>query len=323
MPRIQRTVVCNGRSCAPLGAADPLPAEGFVWIDLAYDDVDALAPEIERLTGVRIFEDHLLDAKNLGHPSFFDNTEDYEMIIFRGLAPGTTEDRIETRPLILFSFDRVLATVRAPDSRSVEQVRTRFLNQPGRAPRDPDELVHRLLSAQVDHYLDFRQQLTRRVDRWQTELLDPRKPFSGWRQLLAARNEIRKLEHLCEEQYDAIQEWRDYRFQDMSGELQVRITDLIEHIQRVLTHVRRTEGTIESAVQLHFSAVTHRTSEIMRVLTLITAIFMPLTLITGVFGMNFEMIPGLHSKWGFWLSLALMGAVVLVLLFLFRRKKWM
>ena len=90
----------------------------------------------------------------------------------------------------------------------------------------------------------------------------------------------------------------------------------------MLNHVRRVEATVESAVQLHFSAVTHRTSEIMRVLTLITAIFMPLTLITGVFGMNFEMIPGLHSKWGFWASLAGMGTVVLVLLLLFRRKRW-
>jgi magnesium transporter len=323
MASIQRTVLDNGKVCVPLGPSDPMPATGFVWLDLVYDKIDELAPEVERLVGVRIFEDHLLDAKNLGHPSFFDNTDDYEMIIFRGLAPSTSDERIETRPMVILSFDRLLATVRAPDSRSVEQVRSRFLGQPGRVPRDPDELVHRLLSAQVDHYLDLRQSLTRRVERWQAELLDPRKPYNNWRQLLLARTEIRKLEDLCEEQHDAIQEWRDYRFQDISAELQVRITDLIEHIARVLTHVRRIEATVESAVQLHFSAVTHRTSEIMRVLTLITAIFMPLTLITGIFGMNFEMIPGLHSQWGFWASIALMGGVVCVLLFLFRRKKWM
>jgi Mg2+ and Co2+ transporter CorA len=202
-------------------------------------------------------------------------------------------------------------------------VRSRFLAQPGRLPRTPDELLHRLLSAQVDHYLDLRQILTQRVERWQTQLLDPRHPFRDWRALLVARNEIHRLENLCEEQHDAVQEWRDARFQDISPELQVRITDLIEHIQRVLTHARRIESTIESAVQLHFAANTHRTSEIMRVLTLITAVFMPLTLITGVFGMNFEMIPGLHSRWGFWFSLAGMGAVVLGLLFLFRRNRWM
>ena len=57
-----------------------------------------------------------------------------------------------------------------------------------------------------------------------------------------ARNDIHRLENLCEEQHDAVQEWRDARFQDMSPELQVRITDLVEHIQRVLNHVRRVEA---------------------------------------------------------------------------------
>ena len=100
------------------------------------------------------------------------------------------------------------------------------------------------------------------------------------------------------------------------------MTDLIEHIQRVLSHVRRVESTIESAVQLHFSSVAHRTSEVMRALTLITAIFMPLTLITGIFGMNFEAIPLLHSPWGFWLSILGMGVVVAGLIFWFWRKRW-
>lgn len=320
---MDRLFICGGKAVTTLGDSDAIPPDGYVWLDLTHDEIDRLAPEVERLIGVHIFEDHLIDAKNMGHPSFFDNTDDYEMIIFRGLAPRNGDDRIETRPMTIFGHERLIATVRAPDSRSIAQVKSRFLNQPGRLPRSPDELVHRLLSAQVDHYLDLRQVLTQRVERWQAELLDPRKPYSDWRQLLLARNEIRRLEDLCEEQHDAVQEWRDYRLQDISPELQVRFTDLIEHIQRVLTHVRRIEQTVESAVQLHFSAVTHRTSEIMRFLTLITAVFMPLTLITGVFGMNFEMIPGLHSRWGFWISLAGMGAVVAGLLYLFSRKKWL
>ena len=319
-----RLAICNGKASVPLADGEPLPAEGYVWLDLLYADIAHLVPEVERLTGIRIFDDHVADASNQHHPSFFDNTDDYELIVFQGLAPRVDAEpyAFNARPITYLSFDRLLVTVRSPESRSIEHVKTRFLSQPGRIPRNPDELMHRLLSAQVDHYLEMRQVLTQRIDKWQGELLDPRKPFRDWAALLRARNEIRRLEDLCEQQHDAIQEWRDYRMQDVSAELQVRFTDLIEHISRVLTHVRRVEATVESAVQLHFSAVTHRTSEVMRVLTVITAIFMPLTLITGVFGMNFEMIPGLHSKWGFWFSLALMGGVVSGLLFLFRRKRW-
>ena len=75
-------------------------------------------------------------------------------------------------------------------------------------------------------------------------------------------------------------------------------------------------------MQLYFAAMSHRTTEIMRLLTLITAIFMPLTLITGLFGMNFDFIPGLHKSYGFWLSVAAMVGVVAGMLAYFRHKHW-
>jgi magnesium/cobalt transport protein CorA len=312
-----------GQAAVPMAPGEALPGKGFVWLDLTYGEVEHVQPEIERLTGVRIFDDHVSDAGNPAHPSFFDNTDQYEMVIFRGLAPDSGVERIATRPMTLFNLERLLATVRAPDSRSVEQVKSRFLATPAKCPANPDDLMHRLLSAMVDHYLDLRQPLTRRLDRWQKLLLDPRKPFREWAKLLESRAEIRKLQDLCEEQRDAIQEWRDYRLTDMSATLQVRIADLVEHIERVLRHARTIEGQAESAVQLYFAATTYRTSEIMRLLTIITATFMPLTLITGLFGMNFEFIPGLHSPAGFWISLLGMAAVVAAMLAYFRFKRWL
>ena len=68
----------------------------------------------------------------------------------------------------------------------------------------------------------------------------------------------------------------------------MRSRDVLEHIERVLTHVRRLESSAETAVQMHFSAQSHRTNDIMRTLTVLTAIFLPLNLVTGFFGMNFE-----------------------------------
>ena len=105
--------------------------------------------------------------------------------------------------------------------------------------------------------------------------------------------------------------------------LLVRINDVMEHIARVMNHARRLESTIESAVQIHFSAMAHRTSEIMRTLTVITALFMPLTLITGIFGMNFTEMPLLQDRFGFWITMGLMAAVVVLLLLLFWRKRYL
>ena len=76
---------------------------------------------------------------------------------------------------------------------------------------------------------------------------------------------------------------------------------MLEHIERVLAHVRRLESSAETAVQMHFSAQSNRTNDIMRALTVLTAIFLPLNLVTGFFGMNFEGLPLIHSPTGFWI----------------------
>jgi Mg2+ and Co2+ transporter CorA len=354
-----------------LNAALPeaLPANGFLWLDVTHEEVAAnpaaWRDAVERATGIHIYDPHLTDAVNLKHPSYFDSTQDYEMVVFRklALAAGTAETaemdadktaqagdikrkippaltKLATQPVTFLLMDHALVTVHAADSRTINAARNRLLeykhrqdgnSHTSRPPTSPKELMLRLLNAMVDQYLDLRQPLTAQIDRWQRALLNPRRPFNDWIALLDARIELRKLDLLCEEQHDALQELRDHFVDAYGGSddsrtrdlLLVRINDVIEHITRVLNHARRLESSIESAVQIHFSAMAHRTSEIMRTLTVLTAIFMPLTVITGIFGMNFVEIPLLKDKAGFWITMALMAIIVVVMLFFFRRKRYL
>lgn len=338
------------------------PAVGFLWIDALHDEVtadpDGFRAAIERAGGARIHDLHMQDATNLQHPSYFDATSDYDMLIFRKLAQGegpplaeTTvgEGRhrrmrlqeIVTRPITFFIFDRLLVTVRNAHSKTVEAMRARLLDarprvaenngmqvEKQRLPLGPDELALRLLNGMVDRYLELRQPLTDRLDRWQRDLLNPRVPFSRWTALLDARIELRKLENLCEEQYDAIQELRDSYLEASTSAPQtdaflVRINDVMEHVQRVLSHARRLEASAESAMQLHFSAMAHRTNQVVRTLTVITAIFAPLTLITGIFGMNFDHMPLLKDREGFWITAATMAALAVLLLIFFGVKRYL
>jgi len=263
--------------------------------------------------------------------------------VFRGLAVAAPhgEDampiRVRTRPTVFFLFPRCLVTVRAPDSRLVPALQERLLNsaQSGqRQPAGPEELMLRLLNALVDRYLDLRQPLTDQLELAQRLLLDPRRPFRDWLALLEARGELRKLEHLCEEQLDALQEWRDSRDEreatgdpdaigPLSDSTAVRANDVVSHIRRVLDHAKRLQEAVETAVQLHFASTSHRTNEIMRTLTAITAIFLPLTLITGIFGMNFEFIPGLHARNAFWVAIGGMALIALLLITYFRARRFL
>lgn len=343
--------------CRPLEAGSACPETGFLWIDALHAEVqaepEAFRARVERLTGSRIFDLHLQDAVNLHHPSFFDGTAQYDMLVFRKLAPGEMApleelnrqdharvlQEIVTRPITFFVFDRALVTVRNEHSKTVEHMQSRLLAERGarsgsagngsnggsdrlldrqRLPTRPDELMLRLLNGMVDRYLDLRQPLTERLERWQRELLDPRRPFSDWQALLDARIEVRRLENLCEEQLDALQELRDAYLDDtpepqQSDAYLVRVADVIEHIKRVLSHAQRLEKSLETAVQLHFSAMSHRTNQIVRLLTVITAVFAPLTLLAGIWGMNFDRIPFAHHPHGFGITVAGMAGLGLLL----------
>ncbi|MEK9803562.1 MAG: CorA family divalent cation transporter, partial [Curvibacter sp.] len=105
--------------------------------------------------------------------------------------------------------------------------------------------------------------------------------------------------------------------------LLVRSRDVLEHIERVVHHVRRLEQSVETAVQIHFNAQSNRTNDIMRTLTVLTAIFLPLNLIAGIFGMNFDVIPLIHEDSGFWWAMASMGLTAIALALLFWRKRYL
>ena len=142
---------------------------------------------------------------------------------------------------------------------------------------------------------------------------------------------FQQVENLCEEQIETLQELRDEvvdnyqhfsvkKLSDAKDLILVRVDDLSSHIERIQKHTTRLRSAIQAAIDLHFSAIANQTNENMRILAIITAIFAPLTLLTGIYGMNFEYIPGLKSPMGFWVMLGLMLASTLLLLYYFYRQ---
>ena len=258
--------------------------------------------------------------------------------------------RIDTSPVGFAVFDRVLLSVHPTDCAVRDAYAARLLaasQTDTRAPGGPDsrsagargipaspaDTMLRLVNQMVDGYLDLRRQLTQQLDHWQLELLSPKTRFNNWATMLEARLALHHLDEICDDQRSALQDWiealknwpeaetpQGQREQDL---LQVRSRDVLEHIERVVHHVRRLEQSAETAVQMHFNAQSHRTNQIMRTLTVLTAIFLPLNLIAGIFGMNFEFIPLLHKSGGFWITLSFMALTAVSLVVFFWRKRYL
>jgi magnesium transporter len=258
---------------------------------------------------------------------------------------------IDTSPIGFAVFDRVLLTVHPTDCPVREVFATRLAQMapgaelhggrhdaaehrlaPLRLPAGPADLMLRMVNHMVDSYLELRRLLTRQFGHLQ-HLLVADNGFNNWQLLLDSRNALHLFEDTCEDQRSAIQEWLD-ALAEWPAEadpalrrerelLRLRSRDVLEHIERVLGHVRRLESSAETAVQMHFAAQGNRTNAIMRTLTVLTAIFLPLNLVTGFFGMNFEGLPLIHSATGFWLVALVMVLVGVGLSVFFWRKRYL
>jgi magnesium transporter len=350
----------------------PATGAGYIWIACERNDFESALADIQAslqaCTGVSLLDLHVSDLRNQQLPSHFDYTSQYDLLVFRRLAsghsataqPADTEAttatparrrggipvlrRIDTSPVGFAVFDQVLLTVHPPGCSVLEQYATRLLNTTTAASRaagvqlpvGPADLMLRIVNLMVDGFLELRRDLTRQLDHWQTELLQPKTRFNNWSAMLEARNALHHLDQICEDQHAAIQDWIEalagWEVNEQGNDhfgghrglelLRVRSRDVLEHIQRVVHHVRRLEQNAETAVQMHFSVQSNRTNDIMRTLTALTAIFLPLNLIAGIFGMNFEFLPLIHQSGGFWWALGTMALIALVLSVFFWRKRY-
>jgi Mg2+ and Co2+ transporter CorA len=266
--------------------------------------------------------------------------------------------RVDTSPIGFAVFDKVLLTVHPEDCAIQDGYASRLMAASKELsastsnssfthvseaderstgargiPVSPADMMLRMVSQMVDAYLDLRRELTRQLDHWQAELIHPDTRFNNWSALLEARLSLHHLDEICEDQRSTMQDWLEslntWTLPSASALLKeheilkVRSRDVVEHIDRVVHHVRRLEQSIETAVQIHFNAQSNRTSETMRTLTTITALFLPLNLIAAIFGMNFEFIPLLHNRAGFWWALGSMALIALTLAWLFWRKRFL
>ncbi|MFI0546522.1 MAG: CorA family divalent cation transporter [Brachymonas sp.] len=317
-------------------------AQSFLWCVLPRSaltqDWEALQTVVRGYSAAGLLQLHLRDLCNAQHPSRYDFSSDYDVLIFRQLAQAHLAQEHQTLPTLVTAavgfvlFDQLLITVYEDDCPWVDDFLLRFM-QDARLPHSPADLMLRLTNALVDDFLNLRKVLGLRLHDWQVRLLRPNTHFTAWQALLAERSYFSDLASICEEQHDTMQEWLDAQLEqspeDGSGHslqrdlLLARSRDIIGHIQRVNQYVSKLETSMENAVQIHFSAQANRANAAMQMLTVIAAIFLPLNFVTGFFGMNFDTLPLIHKTWGVWLAvLAMLMAAAGMAWFFWQKRYW-
>jgi len=297
------------------------PAEGVVlWVDLAAPTED----ELRVLSDVFHFHELAVeDARaELHHPKV-DDYQGFLHAILHGIDFQESQRRFATHDVDFFLGPAFLVTVHDGTSRSIARLRELCPRNGFVLGEGPGLLMHRILDLMVDNYWPEVEKLERRLDNLEKQVFErPRRRLV--QDILVLKRDVVELRRVTTPQRDAVARLARREFALIDQALAYRFRDVYDHFVRITDEALTYQDRITSLLDAHLSNVSNRLNEVVKVLTVFATITGPLTVLTGLYGMNVRLpaFPGGEGAQFLWV-LGLMAGISGLLLFLFRRKRWL
>jgi magnesium transporter len=296
-------------------------SEAFVWVDLAAPSM----PESLILSGTFAF--HPLSVEDAMSGRQYPKAEAYDgylYVILHGidLRAADKGEGFATHDVDFFVGANYLVTVHDGFSRSIVELRDHCVRDARLLGEGPVVLFYRIVDAMVDHYSPEVEKLEDRLDDLEQAIFEA-SDRSLAKRILKAKRDVASLRRIVTPQRDVISRLARREFVDISTEMSFRFRDIYDHLVRIADDALIFQDRLTGILDAHLSIVSNQLNDVMKVLAVVATIFMPLTLLTGVYGMNMPLphFPGgdvMQFRWLSGFSLAL----VAVMLALFRRKHW-
>jgi magnesium transporter len=301
---------------------NPLTEVTLDFSTLQWIDVSRPVNEFLKYCSHPLHIQHQIDLANSRHPPEFEATENYELLIFRNIDARFEVIEPKTRSIAFLIIGNTVASIHDQDDQVFDQVHEKWVNKSLKKPKDVIALLHVLLNEIGDSFLRIQEPLVNQVADWQYKLLDPNDPFNDWQIIMKAKSSLRALNTNLELQREALLNWRENTRYKLSPSNNIRLNDLDSHLGRIARLSSGMSSDLDSLTQIYFASTGQRTNSTMQILAVLSAIFLPLNLIAGIFGMNFEFFPLLKNPWGIGITLAFMLFISVALLGWFKKKKW-
>jgi magnesium transporter len=264
----------------------------------------------------------LEDMMNTDQRPKLEEYGDYFFLVLKMIHPSQDLDQIDSEQVSIIVRPNLVLSLREKESDIFNPVRDRLKTGKGRLRQmGSDYLAYTLMDTIVDQYFLILEKLGERIEFLQDELVANPK-----------RMTLQKIHHLKREMIflrRAIWPLREVLGRMERGESPLiqettllYLRDLYDHTIQVIDAIETFREMLSGMVDIYLSSISNRLNEVMKVLTIIATIFIPLTFIAGVYGMNFKYMPELEWKWGYPAVLLLMAAVGLCMLIFFRKRKW-
>lgn len=274
----------------------------------------------------RCFNLHSLvqeDILNTEHRPKLEEFQEHLFIVVKMLQFDDASDEIRTEQVSLILGPNYLLTFQERTGDVFNGVRDRIRQGKGRVRKmGADYLAYVLLDAIVDNYFLILEKLGDQIEELEDELIHRPTPETMQkihhfkREMILLRKAIWPLREVI----SGLQRQEGLLVSDATGTF---LRDLYDHCIQILDTVETLRDILAGLLDLYLSSLSNRMNEIMKVLTLIATIFIPLTFIVGIYGMNFDYMPELHWKYGYFLIWGVMLGCGALLLWFFKRKRWL
>ncbi len=312
--------------------AQALPQQkGVLWVDL---DNPSDAEEETVLVGLLDFhplaiEDAQRGNDEEGHLPKVEDFGDYLFVIFNPLEGSFNEQgsdvargiEIKTTQLSAFLTKQLLVTHHYKPLRSISHASQLCNKNPLTLARGPDYLFHVIIDDIVDSYTPLLDTLDGTIDMLEDEVFQ--KPSQEtMHSILNLKRNIMTLRRIAMYQREMLNRLSRGEFALVTQDEMIYYRNVYDHLVRMADVTDSYRDVVAGLLDAYLSVMSNKLSQVMKVLTIISTIFLPLSVITGFFGMNFEYIPGLHSQQGHIIASLIMLGVAVGMLWWFRMKKW-
>lgn len=294
------------------------PSSGVtMWVDISEPGDE------EHQMLLDLFRFHPLSVEDAAGALQFPKVETYQGYLYLVLHGIDTKPKaaFATRDVDFFLGRNYLVTVHDGHSRSIEYTRGVCGLHGHILSEGPVALLHRIVDKMVDNYRPAINEIEERIGRLEEQAFAGQSHLA--RRLMKMKREVSSMRRVLIPQRDTIGRLARREFPMISDEMAYRFRDVYDHVVRLTEEAMLFQDRVTGIFEVSLSTVSHRTNQVMKLLTVMSTIFLPLTVLTGMWGMNIPIphLPGGPESQFWWIG-GIMIAIIVAMLTFFRKNKW-
>jgi magnesium transporter len=282
--------------------------------------------EIKHIEAVgKIFNVHSLvleDVLNTNQRPKVEEFDDYLYVVVKMLSGNADGNGIDTEQVSLILGKNYVISLQEKEGDLFDPVRDRIRTMKGRIRKmGADFLMYSLVDAIVDHYFFILENIGTRINDLEEIVLSDPTPVT-LQQIHKLKRDVIYLRKTIWPTRDMTMYLPQMPSSLISDDISIFLRDLYDHVMRVNEAIETYRDMITAVLDIYLTTINNRMNEVMKVLTIISTIFIPLSFFAGIYGMNFDFMPELHYKWGYYILLFAMMCIAGAMMLFFRKKRW-